>query len=122
MARDVTSIVEPPADPTKQERKFSPVPEAKKPPVAVIAPVRKEIKRWPFEVIAFQDGTAYGPVEVEATDESEAIQRALDGGKFNGLERAKCNYRATCQKQQERVAHNLAAREARNKKRNGNAA
>lgn len=71
------------------------------------------MNRYKFEVVAICDGQAYGPIVQEAVDESEAIQRVIDGGKLGGLDRAKCKFQAKCVEQTKRKADWKAAKETR---------
>lgn len=111
MAKDLSTIHEPPADPLARRAKR--VPPAKLPPVAVLEQPTKHVERYRFEVYAICDGVTYGPMEQVAVDESEAIQRALDAGDFDGLNRAQCQHRAVCLESARREEVGKAAKAAR---------
>lgn len=106
--------VEPVADPFRQPaKKLAPVPAAKTPPVFEMQKPKKVVNRYKFSVAVLCEGTWYGPIEQEAVDESEAIQRVLDEGKLGGLDRAKCKFQATCDEPAKRKTDWKEARAAR---------
>lgn len=119
MAKDLSSITEPPVDPLAVPAKgttaavVSPMkntPPPAKLPAATLemhphyprdANGKRYVPRKMFDVYAISaqhGGQAFGPIPQEAVDEPEAIQRVLDAGKIGGLDRAKCQFKAFPQK------------------------
>lgn len=106
---------EPVANPFVKQAKpaLAPVPPADLPPVYEMPKAKKVVNRYMFSVVVLCEGKAYGPIEQEAVDESEAIQRVLDEGKIGGLDRAKCRFQVTCKETAKRKTDAKSAKAAR---------
>lgn len=86
MARDISSIAEPPADPSRPKTAVKKSGQRLELPVTKsVAEPAKVSPRVDWEVIAQLNGYEYGPFTVYAVDESEAITRLLDGAQGHEL-------------------------------------